>query len=492
MAGSSGLGVEVFVDALDDAPWCPHGPTLLFERFYQEREARRFFACSAHRKRSGCSFFQWADEKESSAKRAMRMEIYQASRTAEVPHSTLYSGVKAALEKPTKMASVCANCACTVPQKKDPAHKGHTVVESLPPADLLRPTKFLPALDDSKSNAQYLFAGKAVSCILGQLHGQGIRHVVCIGAPRIHEAITSARFSKQAPLSSMSSFLLDWDRRFASFFSPRELQHFNMFNHHFFSGDTGLASLTKFLGKVSMSEVAVVMDPPFGGLARPLVACLEWLYALALEHCKDAAESTKEAPPTLNKSASSKRQLATIWVFPYFLESQVVETMPSMKMMDYKVDYDNHPIFTSSGKKKAEKRKSPVRLFTNINAGLLVFPAEEGYRLCKPCQKYVSAENQHCGKCHACTTKHGPTYVHCEACKACVKPGRVHCVTCKQCLPAQHDCTGGVADSEEGSAATAMPACHRCGKTGHKRRHCPDADTQSSRPSAKRVKKSKR
>ncbi len=45
------------------------GPTLVFERYYKDREPRRFFACAVHRDRKGCSFFQWVDEKITEEKR---------------------------------------------------------------------------------------------------------------------------------------------------------------------------------------------------------------------------------------------------------------------------------------------------------------------------------------------------------------------------------------------------------------------------------------
>lgn len=53
------------------------GPTLLFERFFEKKEPRRFFACSACRDRKQCPFFFWADEKITEEKQAKWMEVYQ-------------------------------------------------------------------------------------------------------------------------------------------------------------------------------------------------------------------------------------------------------------------------------------------------------------------------------------------------------------------------------------------------------------------------------
>ena len=44
------------------------GPTLLFKRYYSDKEPRQFYACAVHRDRKGCSFFHWADEKPSTEK----------------------------------------------------------------------------------------------------------------------------------------------------------------------------------------------------------------------------------------------------------------------------------------------------------------------------------------------------------------------------------------------------------------------------------------
>lgn len=45
------------------------GPTLVFERYYANREPRKFYACALHRDRKGCSFFHWEDEPIPPAKR---------------------------------------------------------------------------------------------------------------------------------------------------------------------------------------------------------------------------------------------------------------------------------------------------------------------------------------------------------------------------------------------------------------------------------------
>lgn len=34
-----------------------------------------------------------------------------------------------------------------------------------------------------------------------------------------------------------------------------------------------------------------------------------------------------------------------MWIFPYFMEPMIIDSYSSMSMLDYKVDYDNHPLF---------------------------------------------------------------------------------------------------------------------------------------------------
>ena len=133
-----------------------------------------------------------------------------------------------------------------------------------------------------------------------------------------------------------------------------------------------------------------------------------------------------------------------------------------MRMTDYQVNYTNHPNYKA---KAPGKKGSPVRLFTNVSLAHVKLPAGDGYRFCKPCQRYSSASNQHCKVCKVCPSKDGSAWVHCKHCRTCVKPGRVHCHRCKHCLPAVHDC--------EENARVRSIGCHLCGSTEHRRADCP-------------------
>merc|ERR1712235_3303 len=101
------------------------------------------------------------------------------------------------------------------------------------------------------------------------------------------------------------------------------------------------------------------------------------------------------------------------------MEKRICESMPRLKMMDYKVDHDNHNLFKSKDGKR--KKGSPVRIFTNFEPTSFPLPKEEGYWFCHVCQRFSAEENQHCLKCQSCTSKDGTTYIHCDLCERCVK-----------------------------------------------------------------------
>lgn len=106
----------------------------------------------------------------------------------------------------------------------------------------------------------------------------------------------------------------------AQFFPPATYQRFNMFNSHFFSGRDGKAHLSQFLA-TEPSNVAFILDPPFGGIADILASTVKTLWKFAM----DCVTGTMDG------------EFPTFWVFPYFLEGHVTKAMPRFNMLDYKV-----------------------------------------------------------------------------------------------------------------------------------------------------------
>lgn len=93
--------------------------------------------------------------------------------------------------------------------------------------------------------------------------------------------------------------------------------------------------------------MALLMDPPFGGRVEPL------------------AQTVKTIESQYQDLNSICGTLPVFWVFPYFMEPQIRNSLPQFEMMDYKVEYDNHPLFRKGP--KGRKQGSPVRIFTNVD-----------------------------------------------------------------------------------------------------------------------------
>lgn len=91
----------------------------------------------------------------------------------------------------------------------------------------------------------------------------------------------------------------------------------------------------------------LVTDPPFGGRTEPISVTLN---------------SINELYKTLNKT---EKDLPIFWIFPYFMEPQIVNHLPNFHMLDYKVEYENHSLFQTGP--KGRKKGSPVRIFTNVD-----------------------------------------------------------------------------------------------------------------------------
>jgi hypothetical protein len=292
-------------------------------------------------------------------------------------------------------------------------------------------------LESAKKEAQYLFSSHATRTIVNIARGLGANKVLCLGTPRIHELCSEMS-------SEMDSLLLDIDHRYHQFNPPSQFCWFNAFNNYFFSEEEGACVLREFLQCDGGNGVVLVMDPPFGGRAEPLAKTAHEIMWLHRKLCPN-----------------SQTDMIVLWIFPFFMEPQILASCPDFTMLDYKVDYDNHPSFASGP--KARKHGSPVRIFTNASPKDIPLPKEEGYRYCSICLRWVSEENRHCTQCNACTSKDGRTYVHCNECMRCVKPSWKHCATCKRCCLPCHMC-GEFVSSQ---------LCFNCGEPGHKKRNCP-------------------
>ncbi|KFM61176.1 Zinc finger CCHC domain-containing protein 4, partial [Stegodyphus mimosarum] len=39
---------------------------------------------------------------------------------------------------------------------------------------------------------------------------------------------------------------------------------------------------------------------------------------------------------------TTEEMVPLLWFFPYFFEERILQNIPSLNMMDYKVEYENH------------------------------------------------------------------------------------------------------------------------------------------------------
>ncbi|XP_067117897.1 rRNA N6-adenosine-methyltransferase ZCCHC4 [Osmerus mordax] len=459
-----GFGIEVvLLEGDTKAPSCPHGPTLLFEKASKgEEKGRRFYACSACRDRKDCNFFQWEDEKVSET-RLLARESENQSKKPLFTHRQYCSRFKVFKSLREDQRRLCQECDLLLVPEERGAHIGHKApADDITDAQLQRPSTLLRPLENKKSNAQYLFTDRSSHFLLDTLAGRGFQKVLCVGTPRLHELIKQRNLEGKS--KPMKSLLLDIDFRYAQFYGQDEFCHYNMFNHHFFGGEAARAVLQAFLGEGADGErVVMVADPPFGGLVKPLA---------------NSFSSIANTWQSLQTTGGSDKEMPMIWIFPYFFEPRILECFPSFVMLDYQVDYDNHPLYKHG---KTGRKQSPVRLFTNLAPRDIVLPKEEGYRFCAMCQRYVSSQNRHCSQCNVCPSKDGREWRHCSECQKCFKPSWRHCTSCGRCALPDHPCGRSQGGKQEG--------CFNCGSPAHKRRACPLADAQRSHKSKTKAKK---
>uniref|UniRef100_A0A8C6Y0T7 rRNA N(6)-adenosine-methyltransferase ZCCHC4 n=1 Tax=Naja naja TaxID=35670 RepID=A0A8C6Y0T7_NAJNA len=233
----------------------------------------RFYACSACRERKDCPFFQWEDEKISEARLSAR-EKYNQSRRPSKTHSDNVKRYKEFVALPPPKRKFCQECQQLLLISEWERHSGHLVLSDISAAQLGRPSQLLSALENKKTNAQYLFTDRSCHFLLDLLMAQGFRRVLCVGTPRLHELI------QLEEKVSMKSLLLDIDFRYSQFYPKEDFCHYNMFNHYFFAGEAASCVCEEFLQEDQGGPAVLVADPPFGGLVEALASSFQKLMAM--------------------------------------------------------------------------------------------------------------------------------------------------------------------------------------------------------------------
>ncbi|GIY05152.1 rRNA N6-adenosine-methyltransferase ZCCHC4 [Caerostris darwini] len=451
--------MEVIPKNCKKHPSCPHGPCLMFERQTSTKRGKKFYACSACRDRSVCNFFHWVDDPYPDIKKEHWQKIIEASKLP-LTHKEYAKRLKKFQKLSLDERKYCKTCSLLILNEQE-KHDNHDITD-VSSKQLFQPSTLFETVEDKKAEAQYFFSTKTIQFVTSLLKKLGFTKLVLIGVPKIHEYL----LSNEDENSKVNSFLMDIDHRYLQFFGPKKFCHYNLFNNHFFGGEESKQKLEEFLKETNEEKVAVLLDPPFGGLIDAISFTLRKLNKYWQKaNCKADSEI-----------------IPTLWFFPYFLEPRIVKSRPDLVMMDYKVEYFNHKKFGS----KSGSKGSPIRIFTNVQSSLFVLPKSEGYKYCKTCERYVSNENQHCAKCNKCTTKHGNTYKHCDLCQQCVKSNYLHCEVHNKCVP-DTSSSNEISDkicicNKVGSEENNSFRCYKCFGYGHRKRDCP---TNSRNPSKK-------
>lgn len=436
--------LEVHVDSVENNPNCIHGPTLLFSRM-KTGTNERFFACSAYRNRRDCPFF--ARENEVGAEKKLFWESLKKNFAEDVRMQ--FAGAELTLKKVTQLKQekrgFCDTCGKLF--EKESEHVGHDKRIGVSDYLLEHPSQLLMPMSESEKEAQYFFDEMTVRFMLNMLRSLDCKAVVCIGAPRIYEAINEMCHK------SIQSLLLDFDQRYFNFYNNGQFLWYNMFNNHFFDEECK-ETFREFLCLNKGEKIALVLDPPFGGRVEPLAATLN---------------SIQNSVRTVNNN--EQLNVAIFFIFPYFMESHLKHYIPNVRMLHYKIGYENHTKFKNNGS-KARKFGSPVRIFTNVDPKLISLPENEGYKFCEICEVWVSNENVHCFKCQCCTSKDGRPYVHCDKCNRCVKSSWKHCRVCQKCVQIEHVCKQKLIFTK---------TCLSCNQRGHKRKDCNQLKSQNKK-----------
>src|SRR5262249_55412972 len=91
------------------------------------------------------------------------------------------------------------------------AHTGHSLVSHVNDEQLAQPSRLLTPLTNNHAEAQFFFTPSVVGLVLTTAKRLGYRSILCVGTPRVHEAVNSDRRFR-----TMKSFLVDYDYRFVS------------------------------------------------------------------------------------------------------------------------------------------------------------------------------------------------------------------------------------------------------------------------------------
>lgn len=379
-----------------EKPFCEHGPTVLFE---QLSNSKKFYACSAYRDRKGCQFYMELDQFKKPNKRSIKAKGPQV-----VCNNKRLQRI---LQTPSAKRRFCIPCTKLLLPEDEQQHKTHSVLKGVPLASIREPLKkLLSSKTLNKHEAQYRFSRSTMKFLVDMLLDRSLNRVICLGTPSLHGCLQSKRLLGQ----DVDSIQLDIDSRLAQFSIASRFVWFNMFNAFFFEGEVGQRKLLNFIVKSNGENLAIIIDPPFGGLIELL------------------AQTINSFTQLISKTHPGC-SVPLFLVMPVFFKKPIQDHLPLLKVSDYIVRYINHSKFSKSS--------SPVRIYTNLALEKFILPDDE-YRFCSNCRRSVPKEVTHCHRCKNCISYNGKVASHCNPCGRCVNSNWKHCQTCSRCYPATH------------------------------------------------------
>ena len=279
------------------------------------RADKKFYACAAFRERKDCDFYQSYGDVMNQKKMARIKEMNK--RNLQRNNFTESFQIIHDFKKSTNFSTLdfCQTCSRV---KKDSCENHHSI--QLSKDSLKCPVSILSQKSQDKKEAQYFFSEATRKFLLSTILKLKFTDVLCIGCPSIFEKIEE--------VNSIRSLLVDIDARFGNFYNNKKFLWCNYFNGHFFNGDVDRESFRNFL--IGSEKILLLIDPPFGAKTE-----LIW-------HSLDRTL-------TMLDVFNFKAKASVMWIFPYFMERQVVAARRNMKMSDYRVTYRDHKQYGETG-----------------------------------------------------------------------------------------------------------------------------------------------
>ena len=262
------------------------------------RADKKFYACAAFRERKDCDFYQSYGDVMNQKKMARIKEMNK--RNLQRNNFTESFQIIHDFKKSTNFSTLdfCQTCSRV---KKDSCENHHSI-QTLSKDSLTYPVSLLSQKSQDKKEAQYFFSESTIKFLLSTIQRLNFTDVLCVGCPSIFEKIEG--------VNSIRSLLVDIDARFGNFYDNKKFLWCNYFNGHFFNGAADEESFRNFL--IESNKILLIIDPPFGAKTELISNCLDRILGLL---------------DLFNMNASSE----VMWVFPYFMERQVLGCRPQLR-----------------------------------------------------------------------------------------------------------------------------------------------------------------